>query len=122
MTRPGVMIIEALRQLFSRPATLRYPSVGARVPPRFRGKIIYHTELCVGCRLCVKDCPSEAIQINKLEDGSWEAVFDLDRCIFCAQCVASCNKDALEVSPEFELATMDKAALRVRFNAGAGRT
>lgn len=121
MTRPGMMLSEALKQLARRPATVRYPATKARVPPRFRGKMVFHAERCVGCRLCVKDCPSEAIAINKLEDGSFEAVFELDRCVFCGQCAASCNKDALEASPDFELATADKAELRVRFDAGGRR-
>jgi formate hydrogenlyase subunit 6/NADH:ubiquinone oxidoreductase subunit I len=118
MTRPGMMIVEALKQLLRRPATLRYPATKAVVPPRFRGKIIFRAERCVGCRLCVKDCPADAIKIEKLEDGRFAAVFDLDRCVFCAQCVESCNKEALETSPDFELATADKARLRVRFDAG----
>lgn len=121
MTRPGFMIIEALRQLFIKPATRKYPYVKSSPPPRFRGRILYHADLCVGCRLCVKDCPAEAVQINKLEDGRFEAVFDLDRCIFCAQCVESCNKQALEVSSEFELATTKKSELRVRFDPDGRR-
>jgi formate hydrogenlyase subunit 6/NADH:ubiquinone oxidoreductase subunit I len=116
--RPGMMLAEALKQLARHPATIRYPATEAVVPPRFRGRIVYRAERCVGCGLCVKDCPAEAIEINKLEDGSFEAVFDLDRCVFCAQCVESCNKDALESSPDFELATADKAGLRVRSDAG----
>ncbi len=118
MIRPGMMLAEALKQLARRPATVRYPATAARVPPRFRGRIAYRAERCVGCKLCVKDCPADAIRINKLGDGRFEAVFDLDRCVFCAQCVESCNKDALEASPDFELATADKARLRVSSDAG----
>jgi formate hydrogenlyase subunit 6/NADH:ubiquinone oxidoreductase subunit I len=121
MTRPGMMLSEALKQLIHHPATIRYPASKARVPPRFRGKIAFHAERCVGCRLCVKDCPSDAIKIEKLEDGRFAAIFDLDRCVFCAQCVESCNKDALESSPDFELATADKAKLRVRLDGGGRR-
>jgi ferredoxin len=46
--------------------------------------------------LCVRDCPSEAISINKIGEKRFEAIIDLDRCVYCGQCVSSCNKDALE--------------------------
>jgi formate hydrogenlyase subunit 6/NADH:ubiquinone oxidoreductase subunit I len=116
MIRPGKMLLEVLGQATHKPATLDYPAHKVTMPPRFRGRLIYRAELCVGCRLCEKDCPSEAISIVKLEDGRFDAILDSGRCVFCAQCVDSCNKRALEASPEYELATMDKSKLNVRIN------
>jgi len=118
MIRPGKMLFEVLRHLARKPATVSYPASKVPMPPRFRGRIAYRSELCIGCKLCVKDCPSEAITINKLGEKLFEAVIDLDRCVFCAQCVESCPKDALESSAEYELASMDKGKLRVRIDLG----
>ncbi|MHB9020155.1 MAG: 4Fe-4S dicluster domain-containing protein, partial [Minisyncoccota bacterium] len=71
---------------------------------------------CIGCKICMKDCPSNAITINKVGDKQFEAVIDLDKCVYCAQCVDSCPKKALESTKEFELAQLDKNKLKVKIN------
>ena len=123
MKRPGKMIGEILSSVFKKPATTKYPFEKAVLPDKFRGKIIFHPDKCIGCKICVRDCPSNAIKINKVGDKKFEAEFDLDKCIYCAQCVDSCLKKALEVSQEFELAALDAKKLKVVFNAEpAGNT
>jgi formate hydrogenlyase subunit 6/NADH:ubiquinone oxidoreductase subunit I len=117
MKMPGVMLGEVLRNVTKEPATTSYPATAAQMPQNFRGKILFIAEKCVGCKLCVKDCPSMAITINKVGNKRFEAVFDLDRCIYCAQCVDSCNKDALEATQEFELAVLSRAPLHITFQA-----
>jgi formate hydrogenlyase subunit 6/NADH:ubiquinone oxidoreductase subunit I len=111
------MIGEVLRHLTQRPATVAYPAEPSRMPQDYRGKIQFLAEKCVGCKLCQKDCPSNALVINKVGDKRFEAVFQLDKCIFCAQCVDSCNKDAMASTLEYELATLDRNTLRVVFHA-----
>jgi formate hydrogenlyase subunit 6/NADH:ubiquinone oxidoreductase subunit I len=117
MRLPGRMLGEALRHVARKPATTAYPAVPAVSPPDFRGKIRFSGEKCTGCKLCEKDCPSHAILINKVGEKRYEAVFELDRCIYCGQCVDSCNRDSLEITPEFELAALNRAALRIVYEA-----
>jgi formate hydrogenlyase subunit 6/NADH:ubiquinone oxidoreductase subunit I len=76
-----------------------YPFVKTEKPDKFRGKLKLYPEKCIGCRICMKDCPSNAITITKKGEKQFEAVVDLSKCIYCAQCVDSCLKKALEVTP-----------------------
>jgi formate hydrogenlyase subunit 6/NADH:ubiquinone oxidoreductase subunit I len=117
MTKPGRMVGEVLRAVTQRPATQLYPAVPVKLPAAFRGKIRFIAERCVGCKLCQKDCPADALRIEEVGKKRWRAVFRFDHCIYCAQCVDSCNKDAMESTPEFELATLDRATLKVTFDA-----
>ena len=111
------MVREVLRSLGRKPATQRYPYEKAITPERFRGKIKFTAEKCIGCRSCMRDCPAAAITITKVGEKRFEAGFDLGSCIYCAQCVDSCPKDALESTRDFELAQLQRAKLKVVFDA-----
>lgn len=110
---PGRMIIEVLESLFKKPATVNYPFIKPPVPEELRGRLKFFPEKCIGCLLCMKDCPSNAITIKKLGDKQFEAIIDLGRCIYCGQCVDSCPKKALAITNEFELAQLDPAKLQL---------
>ena len=45
---------------------------------------------CVGCSLCVLECPEEAISARS------KASIDIDRCTECQSCVIACPCDAIE--------------------------
>lgn len=117
MIRPGKMIKQVLQSLFKKPATTRYPFIKIEMPKDFRGKIKFSPEKCIGCKLCMRDCPSDAIVIRKVGEKIFEAEIDLARCIYCAQCVDTCPRKALEATREFELARLDHAKLKVVFSA-----
>lgn len=112
----GKMIKETLDHLFKRAATSSYPLNKESMINDTRGKLKFFAEKCVGCKLCMKDCPSNAITINKLPDNTYEAVLDMGKCIYCGQCVDSCAKKALEITNEFELAAGNSKDLKVKIN------
>ena len=105
MRFPGKMAAQVIGGgLFHKPATQLYPAEKPVMPKGFRGRLTFYAERCVFCKLCMKDCPSEAIQINKIGEKKYEAILNMGRCIYCGQCVQSCNKDALEMTTNYELA------------------
>jgi electron transfer flavoprotein alpha subunit/NAD-dependent dihydropyrimidine dehydrogenase PreA subunit len=55
--------------------------------------IIVTTELCNGCRKCVKACDRGAVQIiNK------KALIDLEKCDLCGMCVDACKYNAITIN------------------------
>jgi len=114
---PGQMAKEVLQHSVKPPATRNYPTVKMEMPENFRGKIVCDTDKCIGCKICVRDCPAFAIKINKVGEKKFEAEFYLDRCIYCAQCVEVCPKKALTNTPDYELAAIDRSTLRITFHA-----
>ena len=117
MIHPGKMAREVLTSLFRKPATVLYPYVKVRMPDRFRGKIKFTASRCIGCKLCMRDCPTNCITITKVGNKQYQAEFDLDKCIYCAQCVDTCPKKALESTAEYELAQLQRDKLKVIFHA-----
>lgn len=119
MIRPAKMLKEVLGSIFKKPATHRYPADPMEMPERFRGKLKFDPSKCIGCRMCMRDCPTKAIVITKAGENQFEAEFDLTRCIYCAQCVDSCPKKAIEPTPDVELAKLDPKKLKAVFKKEA---
>ena len=117
MARPGKIIKQLLYSFTKKPATVKYPAEGKEMPDGFRGKLKFHPEKCIGCKMCMRDCPSGAIEIRKVGEKEFEALINLGKCIYCAQCVDSCLKKALEVTPEYELAQLDDSKLKIILHA-----
>lgn len=119
MIRPGAMLYEVLRHLTKKVATVFYPFIKIEMADKFRGKLNFHSENCIGCKMCMRDCPANAINIIKIGDKKFECEIYLEKCIYCAQCVYVCPKKALESTKEFELAQLDKNKFKVRFSNAA---
>jgi len=121
------MLPQVLAQMFKKPFTNTFPAKYApssttkfienvttgkaqihppiATPENFRGKIQYDKEKCIGCKLCLKVCPSEAIEFKEAEK---KIKIYLARCTFCSQCNDICPVSCLSMSNEFLLADTDK--------------
>ncbi|WEU40241.1 MAG: 4Fe-4S binding protein [Candidatus Odinarchaeum yellowstonii] len=111
--KAGRIITEALKSLFKKPFTVKYSSerkIFVPVPDRFRGRLIYDYDNCIGCTLCIKVCPAGAI----LATPERKVNFYMDRCIFCGECAETCPVKVISFSKDFELAYDDKEKLIVR--------
>jgi len=113
---PGKITGYAMNHLFKKPATIAYPYGKLELEKNYRGRIEYHAESCIGCKLCERDCPASAIKIVNVgtkEEKVFELHLDYGHCIFCAQCVDSCRKGCLTFSQNIELAGLDKDQMKV---------
>lgn len=53
---------------------------------------------CIGCMICVKQCPINNIQIVDLK----AAFIDPNNCLRCMQCISNCPKDAITLGNQTE--------------------
>lgn len=105
---------EALKRVFSRPSTGKYPKERPEIPEGFRGRIEWNPKTCIFCMMCAVNCPVNAISIDK-EKKKWS--IDIGKCIFCGRCHDVCPTKPKSVwnSKRYELADSDKGKFRMSF-------
>jgi formate hydrogenlyase subunit 6/NADH:ubiquinone oxidoreductase subunit I len=107
----GTMFQDIVQSFFKKSATQLYPAERIAPPPRYRGVLSYTPSACTGCGLCVKDCPSDAIELIILDRAAKKYVvkYHMDRCIYCGQCVVNCKFKCINMSnQDWEHAALDK--------------
>jgi uncharacterized protein (DUF362 family)/Pyruvate/2-oxoacid:ferredoxin oxidoreductase delta subunit len=78
----------------------------------FFGKpgIYFNKNKCVKCRLCMKNCPVNAIKVPEFP------VCDYGKCINCFCCIEICPENAVELRENFVLRTIKKIKNKLRKN------
>ncbi len=87
----------ALRNLFTKPATRRYPFVVRPTYPTSRGRILNDFPKCILCSMCAKHCPADAIVVDKAA-GLWR--IDRFACVICGACIRACPVKCLSMGNE----------------------
>ncbi|MEW6401861.1 MAG: formate hydrogenlyase complex iron-sulfur subunit [Chloroflexota bacterium] len=96
-------------------ATLPYPFEPVEVMPGFRGKPQHDPEQCIACAACAIACPPNALSmVIDLDQGIQTWTLFMGRCIYCGRCEEVCPTHAIMLSPDFELAVMNKQDLYER--------
>lgn len=101
---------EAIKSVFSRPYTTRYPWEKVVPPDGYRGKPQYYEDDCVGCLACYEVCPGRAIDyLDDKEQKLRVLTHHQDQCIFCQQCERACiTEKGIKLTKEYELARFDR--------------
>ena len=107
MRKPGKMTRQALSSAVRKPATVLYPFERLTPPPAMRGKIVGDANKCIGCKLCMRDCPSDAIHIIKTEKEYAKAIFQKNLRVADPEGLERAYLDYSAVFPEVPYPTAD---------------
>ena len=106
-------IFTAVKYLFLRPITVKYPEERLKKPKNYRGIILLDMKKCIHCSLCARICPAAAIKMYKHKDGKLYPGLDYSRCIFCGFCIDICPSFALSHDKFHEVVTSNLKDMKV---------
>ncbi len=99
---------KAIRYLFRKPRTLRYPFESKEPALRYRGFHLNDWDKCTGCGNCAEICPNEAVTMVEIPEIEAEPgrknerpKLDYGRCCFCGLCVDICPPGSLRLSRDY---------------------
>jgi len=92
------MLPTVLKNLFSKPATRKYPFEKRAAFKGSRGQIKFDQTKCDHCGDCQRLCPSGAIEIDEANN---KLTYDPFRCIYCWVCVEHCLQKAISAEEQY---------------------
>ncbi|HUT27003.1 MAG TPA: 4Fe-4S binding protein [Methanomassiliicoccales archaeon] len=119
--RPTGYIMKSMKVTFkvlwrctkNRPNTILYPWEKLVYPDNYRGRPGIILDKCIGCARCVNVCPNQCIEMVSIETPELGKVkrpqINVARCMMCGNCAEICPTNAMLVTPEFELASYNRA-------------
>jgi len=119
------VIPQLIKNLFSRPMTVKFPYEAIPIPDGYRGEHEYDIDSCTSCGLCARVCPNRAIEMVEApaqHRGHYPKTYpqvDLGKCCFCGLCQDICMSGAMRLTKSFFLSTSNRATvLRPPFEEG----
>ncbi len=102
---PVPFLKDALKQLFEKPVTEAFPAGDPpKAAPEYRGRIVYHPDLCINCGTCIRVCAPQAMTrtMEPVEGGDRVTfTFDMTSCTFCRLCSDFCSRKAIELTDDY---------------------
>jgi ech hydrogenase subunit F len=93
-----VNISTLVKNLFSKPATVKFPFAPREYPAGSRGQVVIDTQTCIFCGLCQRKCPTSALVVARAEK-KW--TIKRMQCISCGACVDVCPKKSLKLDTQY---------------------
>jgi glutamate synthase (NADPH/NADH) small chain len=99
---------KAVKYLFIKPKTIRYPFELKEPAVRYRGFHVNDWEKCTGCGNCADICPNQAIQMIEIKELEYKSGqknerprLDYGRCCFCGLCIDICPPGSLKLTRDY---------------------
>jgi formate hydrogenlyase subunit 6/NADH:ubiquinone oxidoreductase subunit I len=96
------------KNLYKKPMTLVFPKEALPAVENYRGRQLLDIEKCVGCSMCSRVCPNDAIVMVDFNDKKCPQIH-LGKCCFCGLCAENCPTGALEMTSEIFIAGYDRS-------------
>jgi len=122
-----------INHLFTRSATVQYPTVKMKIPERARNRLYVNIDDCIGCDQCSMACPVDCITIDTIKSTPdvdlgltskntkkrlYVPRFDIDiaKCCYCGLCVWPCPTDCIVMTDVYEFSEFDRKKLVYSFS------
>jgi len=122
-----------IRHIFTRSATVQYPTVKMKIPERARNRLYVNIDDCIGCDQCSMACPVDCITIDTIKSTPdvdlgltskntkkrlYIPRFDIDiaKCCYCGLCVWPCPTECIVMTDVYEFSEYDRKNLIYSFN------
>jgi NADH-quinone oxidoreductase chain I len=122
-----------IKHLFTRSATVQYPTVKMKIPERARNRLFVNIDDCIGCDQCSIACPVDCITIETIKSTPdvdlgltskntkkrlYVPRFDIDiaKCCYCGLCVWPCPTECIVMTEVYEFSEYDRQNLIYSFS------
>lgn len=122
-----------LKHIFTRSATVQYPTVRMKIPERGRNRLFVNIDDCIGCDQCSMACPVDCITIETIKSTPdvdlgltskntkkrlYVTRFDIDiaKCCYCGLCVPPCPTECIFMTDVYEFSELDRHNLIYTFS------